>query len=131
MSVLVWNCRGLGNPQTIRELGNFVRAQDPVIMFLAEKWLDEVRLKSLLQNFVYDQMFVVSKINQGGGLALLWRSDFDVKVVSSSLNHIDAVINSGKENSWRFTGFYGNPEIHKHHESWAILKNLNRNFSLP
>ena len=52
-------------------------------------------------------------------------------MVSSSLNHIDAVINSGKENSWRFTGFYGNPETHKHHESWAILKNLNRNFSLP
>ena len=61
----------------------------------------------------------------------MWRSNFDVKVVSSSLNHIDAVINSSKENTWRFTGFYGNPETHKHHESWAILKNLNRNFSLP
>ena len=131
MSVLVWNCCGLGNPQTIRELGNFVRAQDPAVVFLAETWLVEDRLKSLLRNFVCDQKFVVSKINQGGGLALLWRSDIDVNVVSSSLNHIDAVINLGKEHSWRFTGFYGNPETHKHHDSWAILKNLNRSSSLP
>ena len=91
----------------------------------------EDRLKFLLRNFVCDQKFVVSKINQGGSLALLWRSDIDVNVVSSSLNHIDAEINLGKENSWRFTGFYGNPETHKHHDSWAILKNLNRNSSLP
>ena len=80
-------------------------SQDPTVVFLAETWLDEARLNSLLQNFVCDQKFIVSKINQGGGLALLWRFDFDVKVVSSSLNHTDAVINSGKENSWRFLGF--------------------------
>ena len=109
MSVLVWNCRRFGNPQTIRELRNLVRAQDPVVVFLAETWLVEDRLKFLLRNFVCDQKFVVSKINQGGILALLWRSDINVNVVSSSLNHIDAEINLGKENSWRFTSFYGNP----------------------
>ena len=52
-------------------------------------------------------------------------------MVSFSLNHNDAVINLGKVNSWRFTGFYGNPKTHKHHESWSILKNLNRSLSLP
>ena len=66
MSFLVWNCRGLGNPQTIRELGNLIRAQDPAVMFLVETWLDEARLKFLLKNFVFDKKFVVSKINQGG-----------------------------------------------------------------
>ena len=63
MSVLVWNCRGLGNPQTIRELGNLIWAQDPAVVFLAETWLDEARLKYLLHNFVFDQKFVVSKIS--------------------------------------------------------------------
>ena len=27
-------------------------------------------------------------------------------------------------------GFYGNPKTYKHHESWSILKNLNRSLSL-
>ena len=105
MSVLVWNCHGLGNPLRILFGHKIMVSQDPTVVFLAETWLDEARLNSLLQNFVCDQKFFVSKINQGGGLALLWRFDFDVKVVSSSLNHTDAVINSGKENSWRFLGF--------------------------
>ena len=52
-------------------------------------------------------------------------------MVSFSLNHNDAVIKLGKANSWRFTGFYGNSKTHKHHESWSILKNLNRSLSLP
>ena len=72
MSFLVWNCRGLGNPQTIRELEDLVRAQDPATMFIVKTWLDEARLKSLLKNFDLDQKFVVSKVTQGGGLALLW-----------------------------------------------------------
>ena len=36
MSLLWWNCRGLGNPQTIQELDDLVQAQDPVVVFLAE-----------------------------------------------------------------------------------------------
>ena len=62
MSFLVWNCRGLGNPQTIRELGDLVRAQDLAAMFIVETWLREARLKALLKNFDFDQKIVVSKV---------------------------------------------------------------------
>ena len=44
MSLLCWNCRELGNQQTIQELGDLVRAQDPTVVFLAETWLVEARL---------------------------------------------------------------------------------------
>ena len=70
-------------------------------------------------------MHVVSKVTQGGGLALLWKKDFNMAVDRSSLNHIDVVVNVGKENSWRFTGFYGWPKTHKHYESWELLRQLN------
>ena len=74
-----------------------VWAQDPVVMFITETWLDEVRLRLLLQNFDLGQKHVVSKINRGGVLVLLWKSDFDILIVTSSLNHINVVINAGKE----------------------------------
>ena len=48
MSLLVWNCRGLGNPSTIRELGDYIRAKDPSILFLAETWIDDARLDIVL-----------------------------------------------------------------------------------
>lgn len=44
MSLLCWNCRGLGNPQTIQELGDLIQAQDPVVVFIVETWLTEARL---------------------------------------------------------------------------------------
>jgi hypothetical protein len=25
---------------------------------------------------------------------------------------------------WKFTGFYGNPDVGKHHESWSLLRHL-------
>ncbi|KAK9902995.1 hypothetical protein M0R45_001338 [Rubus argutus] len=49
-------------------------------------------------------------VNGGGGLVLLWRRDWTVKILSSSLGHIDSRISLNDNTSWRFTGFYGNPD---------------------
>lgn len=56
MRVLFWNCHGLKKLQTIPELGDLVRAQDPTSVSLTETWLDEARLGVLcdtlkLKNF--------------------------------------------------------------------------------
>ena len=69
-------------------------------MFVAETWLVEARLKVFLKNLNFGNMHVVSKVNQGGGLVLLWRVDIQLRVVSSSLNHVDAIINEGRDNTW-------------------------------
>ena len=66
----MWNCRGLGNLRTEKELGVLVQAKDPSIMFLAETWSDEARLKDIKQKLEFDQVFVVTRENRGGGLAL-------------------------------------------------------------
>ena len=73
----------------------------------------------------------VAKVNQGGGLALLWKQDIDIRVDDSSPNYINAIFNSGKENSQRFSGFYGALEMHNHHISQNILHCLNHKFSIP
>ena len=36
MSCLSWNCRGLGNPQTVDELVTLVGKKDPNVVFLME-----------------------------------------------------------------------------------------------
>ena len=131
MSLLCWNCRGLGNPQTIQSLGDLIQAQDPAVVFVVKTWLVEVRLKVFLKNLNFGNMHVVSKINQGGGLVLLWRVDVQLRVVSSSLNHVDAIINEGRDNTWRFMGFYGAPETSNRHISWNLLRSLNTQFYFP
>ena len=101
--------------------------QDSAALFIAEIWLDEIRLSEILNQKDFGQFHIVSKVALGVGLALIWKHDFDLTVDTSSLNHINAIINKGKEEEWRFTSFYGASKTHKHHESWNILKNLTKN----
>lgn len=55
-------------------------------------------------------MWVVECVTRASGLAVLWKHSVDIIVDSASQNHIDVIINKGKEETWRFTGIYGFPE---------------------
>ena len=124
MSIIVWNYRELGNLQTMTELEVVIRAKDPSVLFIAETWADEAKLKEIKQKIEFDNFFIVERNNRGGGLTLFWRNS--VEVDSCSPNHIDSIINKGKKEVWRFTGFYGEPMTHKWIESWNKLRQLHR-----
>ena len=68
MSCLAWNCCGLGNLCTVRELGDLIRAKDPFVVFLAETWADEARLKEIKRDFSFENLHFVERINRAGGL---------------------------------------------------------------
>ena len=130
MSWLCWNVRGLGNQCTVHELALLVRAQDPAVLFLAETWADEDRLAKLCDDLHFDEKWVVPRVTRAGGLALLWKNTVQITVDSSSLNYCDVIVNKGKDDSWRFTGMYGVPETRRKHETWDLLRTLDRKFSL-
>ena len=74
----------------------------------------------------FRNIFVVSCINRGGGLALLWREEISLDIQTYSDNHIDACINHGVDDVWRFTGFYGDPDTANREDSWSLLKALSQ-----
>ena len=63
-------------------------------------------------------------------MALYWKNSIDIPVESFSKNHIDYIIDKGRERAWRFIGFYGEPVTHKHFESWNRLRQLNNRINL-
>ena len=38
-------------------------------------------------------------------MAIFWKEGCDFSIDTYSSNHIDAIVNKGKEDEWRFTGF--------------------------
>ena len=100
-------------------------------MFLGETWLEEARLSNIRDSLQFGHYHGVSRITRGGGLALFWKNGFTLDVESLSQNHIDVVINKGKDNAWRFTGIYGAPETHLRSETWELICGLYRHESLP
>ena len=119
MNILCWNCRGLGNPQTDHELGDLIRAQDPLVVFLAKTWLDKARLEEIKVQYKFKGLIEVSRISQGGGggVAIFWKEGCNLSLDTYSPNHIDVIINKGSEDEWRFIGFYGEPDTRICNES--------------
>ena len=46
---------GLGNQSIVQELAKLVWAQDLSVVFLAETWVDEVRLKQLCDDLRFNE----------------------------------------------------------------------------
>jgi ribonuclease HI len=125
MNVLSWNCRGLGNPRTVRILRRLVRKKKPDVVFLMETKLVSQTMEYVRAKMKFDGMFVVDCHGRSGGLALMWKAETNIQVQNYSKRHINAIVKNGNnDRGWKFTGFYGNPEATKRSESWSLLRFL-------
>ena len=92
MRLLSLNCRGLGNPETVRELRLLVKKEDPQVVFLSETRLEVSSIEWIRIQLGMRGALGVQRLGYGGGLALLWSQDTDLSIKSYSLSHIDAVV---------------------------------------
>ena len=60
-------------------------------------------------------------------MAIFWKEGCNLSLDTYSPNHIEVIIDKGKEEEWRFTGFYGEPDTRNRDESWGKLRRLKTN----
>ena len=104
MTILAWNCWGLGSSLPVRTLTDEVKMRDPLMVFLAETKTGESRIKGVWNKIGYTQGITVSSDRRSEGLALMWKEGTKICFKSCSNSHIDVVVNG----EWRATGFTGN-----------------------
>jgi len=108
MSLLSWNCRGLGNPQTVQFLRRLVKEKSSCLVFLMETKRLQNNVGFLKVQLGFDDLFAVDCIGRSGGLILLWKSSAQVTIQNYSLRHINAEFQLCSNGPlWKFTGFYG------------------------
>lgn len=61
-----------------------VWAEDPIMVFLFKTWLIGARLGEIRDRLQMGNYFGVLKATLGGGLALFWKKDVDLNVISKS-----------------------------------------------
>ena len=119
MSVLSWNCRGLGSPSAICTLTEEVKGKTLVVVFLAETKATTNGMKGFQHKLGFTRGIIVPSDGKSDGLALLWQEGTDIRFKSCSHSHIDVVVHGkGKGGPWRITGFYGHPDTSKRQSSW-------------
>ena len=130
MTCLSWNCRGLGNPEAVRELRSIVKLERPTLLFVMETKIQAKRVEALKCTLGFGGCFAVDSVGLSGGIGLFWSRDVNVELKNFSKCHIDVEVHSNNQSSsvWRFTGFYGAPRASDRGESWQLLHTL---FSIP
>ncbi|KAL9690969.1 hypothetical protein QQ045_011386 [Rhodiola kirilowii] len=105
MSLIAWNCRGLGSSSAIRAVKDVVSASRPRIVGLIETKATKKRCEEVRLKLGFRCCFCVPARDRSGGLALLWKDESEVTICNFSCFHIDFIVTSPIK--FRATLFYG------------------------
>jgi exonuclease III len=123
MSILSWNYHGLGQPQTVQELVRLVHTTAPKIVFISETRQHRDRVSNIKGRLDMNNCFVVDGVGKGGGMALYWKDEIKIQLLSYRLHHIDTLVWDGVHYAaWRATFVYGEPQVHERDKMWELMR---------
>ncbi|XP_045821956.1 uncharacterized protein LOC123914831 [Trifolium pratense] len=131
MSIISWNCRGLGNPNAVLNLKFLIRKYKPDILILYETLVHSNKTEELRYVLGFDSCFTVDREGRGGGLAVFWHKQSNCSISNFSQNHIDMEVVDARRGTWRLTGFYGYPGGSRRRDSWNFLRHLSHVSNIP
>ncbi|XP_074304103.1 uncharacterized protein LOC141638656 [Silene latifolia] len=133
MSILCYNCRGLGNDPAVVRLRGLLRGETTDVVVLLETKLSSQEIQGVIKRLggVYDGVGVDS-VGRSAGVAILWREGVEVDVISSTAHHIDEAIRGVfNVDEWRLTGVYGWSRHEDKWKTWRLMKDIKSLSSLP
>lgn len=132
MSCLSWNCRGIGNATTVRDLCALVREAGPKLVFLCETRQKIETVRRLRNRLGLKSCVGVSSDGLSGGLALLWNESVFVDIKGMNERYIDAYVRLSPDAPiWHVTFVYGEPKVENKHHMWSLLNLLRQSSTLP
>lgn len=117
---------------TVQELEDLVSSQVLDVVFFMEVKVDQKVVERVQKKIRFEGLFCVTHVNNGGGLALLWKQQQTVKLHKYARDFMDVFVCNDEE-MWRLTCFYGFPEGNRRtrQESWDCLNRLHPLSNLP
>jgi len=132
MNMISWNCRGLGNPWTVRDLLQMVKEKNLSFVFLIETLCKKKQMEWIRVKLGFAGCFVVEPIGRRGVWLYFGRKSVILEIYNFSCRHIHAIIKCGDGTGcWKFTGFYGHPVSSKRVASWELLRQLKNHPIMP
>lgn len=132
MSLLSWNCRGLGRSQdlTINRLMEIRKKYFPELLFLMETMHKRNDLVDIQVWLGYDHVHTVNPVGKSGGLAVFWKNSGLVNIVSSNKNMVDLLFQLG-DKKFFVSCIYGEPNEGKRQCLWEKISRVGVNRKEP
>lgn len=109
---------------TIQRLKEIRKKIFPDLLFLMETKKPSETVLSSLQWLDYPSKNLVDPLSLGaGGLALFWKNNIEVEIISSCIHFIDTKIKA-KGRSFYSTFLYGEPDRSKRVQVWTQLQDI-------
>lgn len=132
MSCLAWNCRGLGNAATVRDLCALVKEANSQIVFLCETRQNADRVRRLRSRLGLRGFAGLNSVGMSGGLALFWDESIHVEIKDINERYIDAYVRvSPNDPLWHVSFVYGEPRVENRHKMWSLLSSIQQTSYLP
>uniref|UniRef100_A0A803P0N1 Reverse transcriptase zinc-binding domain-containing protein n=1 Tax=Cannabis sativa TaxID=3483 RepID=A0A803P0N1_CANSA len=129
---VAWNCRGLGQTSTVRELKSLARSYAPDFIFLSELKVDAKPLVRILNKLHFYFHISMPAIGTAGGIILAWKSGFDFASISCSRHQISGLVYSDPpSNPWLLSCVYGPPYFHAKKSFWTEIMREGERFGGP
>lgn len=131
MSLISWNCCGVGNAATVRELREIAKNFPPTVLCILETQINKERVEVLAGTLGYDNGYTVSSKDRGGGLEVLWNNPINIEILGYSVYHIDCSVHDPGFDPWRMALIYGEAQTHLRHQTRDIMKGISTFSDLP
>ncbi|XP_060962046.1 uncharacterized protein LOC115719437 [Cannabis sativa] len=132
MRGVAWNCRGLGQTSTVRELKSLIRSRSPDFVFISELKVDATTLVRTLKSLHFYFNITVPPVGTAGGIILAWKIGFSFECISCSGNQISGLVYSdAPTHPWLLSCVYGPPYLHAKKKFWTELMWIGERFGGP
>jgi hypothetical protein len=126
MRILVWNCRGAGNPNFCRNFADLLRSHRPSIAVLVETRISGQRAEDISSMLGFNRVCRSEAVGFRGGIWLLWNSgevSLDVLMVTDQAIHASVQVSPSKPH-WLLSAVYASPHLDTRLNFWDQLANF-------
>lgn len=128
---IAWNCRGIGQPSTVRSLKLLIKKHRPDFVFLSEVKCNRFDMAEKLVHCIGFQNFeFVPSRGKSGGLLLIWRQCIKIQVIVAHDNYINSLVfDELFEEPWQMTTVYGPPIPQQRPFFWDCMDTIGNSFN--
>ena len=130
MKILIWNCRGAGNPYFRRNFADLIQTHRLEISIIMKTRISGQRAKDISSSLGFDNICCSDAFGFRGGIWILWNLEI-LFVINQAIHVFMQVCPTNPSLNWILFSIYASPDLALRTELWDDLASFTSSHNLP